>query len=107
VAYSVSDFAVRTANSQKGLRTVSVLADRSAGCGSMEVNSNLHNRSCSTQNRGRPRNYLFDYCVSSVSFKYILVGVGRRLKGIASGASREVLEKGRLRVYKVEQNRTA
>jgi hypothetical protein len=36
-----------------------------------------------------------------------LVAVGRRLKGIASEASREVLEKGRLRVYKVEQNRTA
>ena len=54
----------------------------------MEVNNNLHNSPCSTQNRGRPRNYLF-VCVSSASFKYILVVVGR------------------LKVYKVEQNRTA
>jgi hypothetical protein len=50
----------------------------------MEVDRNLNNSPCRTQNRGRPRNYLFVYCVSS-----------------------EVLEKGRLRVYKVEQNRTA
>jgi hypothetical protein len=31
----------------------------------MEINNNLHNSPCSTQNRGRPRNYLFVYCVSS------------------------------------------
>ena len=72
----------------------------------MEVNSNLNNTLCSTRNRERPRNYLFVCYVSSVSFKHILVVVGRRLRGIASEASREVLEKGRLRVYKVEQNRT-
>lgn len=59
--------------------------ERGAGCGSMEANNNLHNSSCSTQNRGRPRNYLFVYCVSSVPFKYILVVLGRRLKGIANG----------------------
>src|ERR1700722_14443260 len=47
----------------------------------MEVNSNLHNSSCSTRNRGRPCNYLFVHYVSSVSFKHILVVVGRRLKG--------------------------
>ena len=81
--------------------------ERSAGCDSMEVNSNLNNNFCSTRNRGRLRNYLFVCHVSSVSFKHILVVLGRRLKGIASKASREVLEKGRLRVYKGEQNRTA